>query len=116
MRTCVLAPRKAAITSCAMPPQPMSATVVISCRGEPHAGKLPSRQLFHGVAHAFAADAARADAAERIGGKFQRRIDIGNALHHHHRAESLLAHETRFAWGIRYNGRTQNGALALRLE
>ena len=34
---------------------------------EPDAGELPLRQFLHGVAHAFASEAARADAAERIG-------------------------------------------------
>src|SRR5207237_8847867 len=35
-------------------------------RVEPHAGELPLREFFHGVAHAFAAKARRPNAAERI--------------------------------------------------
>src|SRR5262249_57205999 len=38
-----------------------------SLRVEPDAGELPLRQLLHGVAHTLAAEAARADSAERIG-------------------------------------------------
>src|SRR6476619_3632823 len=38
-----------------------------SLRVEPHAGELPLRQLLHRIAHAFASEAARAHAAERIG-------------------------------------------------
>src|SRR5579872_4581131 len=34
---------------------------------QPHASKLPLRQLFHGVAHTLAAESRSADAAERIG-------------------------------------------------
>src|SRR5215468_3996557 len=64
----VPAARNAAMTSCAMPPQPISPIAVIdrSLRVKPHARELPLRQLLHGVAHAFAAEAARADAAEGI--------------------------------------------------
>src|SRR5436853_7655095 len=38
-------------------------------RIEPHAGELPLREFFHGVAHAFAAKTRRPDAAERIAGE-----------------------------------------------
>src|SRR6266446_3012693 len=65
----VRAPHKAATTSCAMPPQPMRPTQVIcrSLRIEAHARELPLRELLHRVTHAFAPEAARADAAEGIG-------------------------------------------------
>src|SRR5215831_21116370 len=65
----VRAPRKAATTSCAMPPQPMRPTEVIcrSLRIEAHARELPLRELLHRVAHAFAPEAARSHAAEGIG-------------------------------------------------
>src|SRR6516225_3079189 len=65
----VSAARNAATTSCAMPPQPMRPIAVIwrSLRIEAHARELPLRQLLHGVTHAFASKAARADAAEGIG-------------------------------------------------
>src|SRR6516165_716515 len=65
----VPAPRTAATTSCAMPPQPMRPTEVMcrSLRIEAHARELPLRQLLHAVAHAFAPEAARAHAAEGIG-------------------------------------------------
>src|SRR5215813_9542563 len=62
MRTpsAVSAPRSAATTSCAMPPQPMRPIAVIwrSLRIEAHARELPLRQLLHRVAHAFAPEAA----------------------------------------------------------
>src|SRR5262249_54190839 len=71
MRTpsAVSAPCSAATTSCAMPPQPMRPIAVIcrSLRIDAHARELPLRQLLHGVAQAFAPEAARADAAEGIG-------------------------------------------------
>src|SRR5262252_540272 len=71
MRTpsAVSAPRSAATTSCAMPPQPMRPTDVIcrSLRIEAHARELPLRQLLHRVTHAFAPEAARANPAEGIG-------------------------------------------------
>src|SRR5215470_16454246 len=65
----VPAPHKAATTSCAMPPQPMRPTEVIcgSLRIEAHARELPLRELLHRVTHAFAPEAARADAAKGIG-------------------------------------------------
>src|SRR5262245_53063180 len=65
----VSAARSAATTSCAMPPQPMRPIAVIrrSLRIEAHAREVPLRQLLHGVTHAFASEAARADAAEGIG-------------------------------------------------
>src|SRR5262245_23071431 len=63
------AARRAATTSCAMPPQPIRPMAVMrrSLWVESHSGELPLRQLFHRVAHAFAPEAARADAAEGIG-------------------------------------------------
>src|SRR5215470_6437756 len=62
-------PRSAATTSRAMPPQPMRPTEVIcgSLGIEAHARELPLREFLHRVAHAFAPEAARADAAEGIG-------------------------------------------------
>src|SRR6266511_6073002 len=133
----VSAVRSAATTSCAMPPQPMRPIAVICrlLRIKAHARELPLRQLFHRVAHAFAPEAARADAAEGVGveskpagvvdperadpelagdlecglearGKagalqtefgrvceFERRVDIGDALHDDDGTERLLAHE-----------------------
>src|SRR5215471_8304850 len=61
--------RRAATTSCAMPPQPIRPIAVMrrSLWVQPHSGELPLRQLFHRVAHAFAPEAARADTAERVG-------------------------------------------------
>src|SRR6516225_1481152 len=156
----VPAPRTAATTSCAMPPQPMRPTEVMcrSLRIEAHARELPLRQLLHRVAHAFAPEAARADAAEGIGvepeaagvvdpqradpelarnlergfeargeasalqtefggvRELERGVDIGDALHHHHRTECLLAHEARVRWRLRHDRGSQNGAAALRLE
>src|SRR5260370_17092672 len=52
---------------------PTSRLVVRACsitgsfRVETDAGELPLRQFLHGVAHAFAPEPARTDAAERIG-------------------------------------------------
>src|SRR5262245_24024291 len=162
MRTplAVSPPCSAATTSRAMPPQPMRPTKVIcgSLGIEAHARELPLRQLLHRVAHAFAPEAARADAAEGIGvepeaagivdpqradpelardlergfeargearalqtelggvGEFERGVDIGNALHDHHRAERLLAHEARLRRRIRHDRGSENGAAAFRLE
>src|SRR5262249_36014235 len=59
--------RNAATTSWAMPPQPIRPTEIIASLRKPQAGELPLRQLLHRIAHALAAEAARADAAERIG-------------------------------------------------
>src|SRR5262245_53482245 len=61
--------RSAPTTSWAMPPQPIRPTAVMTAASlrQPHAGELPLRQLLHGVAHALAPEARRADAAERIG-------------------------------------------------
>src|SRR6516165_284732 len=129
-----------------------------SLRIEAHARELPLRQLLHGVTHAFAPEAARADAAEGIGvepeaagvvdpqradpelarnlergfeargeasalqtefggvRELERGVDIGDALHHHHRTECLLAHEARVRWRLRHDRGSQNGAAALRLE
>src|SRR5215831_4481801 len=156
----VPASRKAATTSCAMPPQPMRPTEVIrrSLWIEAHPCELPLRELLHRVAHAFAPEAARADAAEGIGvepeaagvvdperadpelarnlecgleaggeasalqtefggvREFERGVDIGNALHDHHRAERLLAHEARLRRRLRHDRGSENGAAALWLE
>src|SRR6516162_10347457 len=156
----VSAPRSAATTSCAMPPQPMRPIAVIwrSLRIEAHARELPLRQFLHGVANAFAPEAARADAAEGIGvepeaagivdperadpelarnlergfeaggeasalqtefggiRELERGVDIGDALHDHHRTERLLAHEARVRRCLRHDRRSENGAAALRLE
>src|SRR5215831_1967279 len=131
--------RRAATTSCAMPPQPIRPIAVMrrSLWVQPHSGELPLRQLFHRVAHAFAPEAARPDAAEGVGvepeaagvvdpqradpelardlkrgfeargearalqtefggvRELERGVDIGDALHDHHRTERLLAHEAR---------------------
>src|SRR5262249_1714418 len=152
--------RSAPTTSWAMPPQPIRPTAVMTAASlrQPHAGELPLRQLLHGVAHALAPEARRADAAERIGvepeaagvidperadvelarhlergfeavretgalqaelggiGERQRRIDIGDALPHHHRAEHLLAHQPRLRRRLRHDRRPDDGALALGLE
>src|SRR5262245_4558710 len=154
------APRSAATTSCAMPPQPMRPIAVIwrSLWIEPQAGELPLREFLHGVAHAFAPEAARADAAEGIAvepeaagivdperadaqlardlergferrgeagalqaelggvGERERGVDIGHALHDDHRAECLLAHETRLVRRVGHDRGAENGAAARRLE
>src|SRR5262245_8677072 len=154
------AARSAATTSCAMPPQPMRPTAVMATASlrQPHAGELPLRLLLHGVAHALASEARRADTtkgrrvepeaaggvdperadpqlarhlergfeiageagalqAELRGiGERQRSGDVGDALHHHHRAERLLAHQPRFARRIGHDRRPEDRALALGLE
>src|SRR5215813_2667764 len=61
--------RKSSIRSTGLPTRRL---VVLTCsitgsfRVEPDAGELPLGELLHGVAHALAAEPARADAAERI--------------------------------------------------
>src|SRR5215471_20529469 len=154
------APRSVATTSCAMPPQPMRPTEVIcgSLGIEAHARELPLRKLLHRVAHAFAPEAARADAAEGIGvepeaagivdperadpelarnlergfeargeasalqpefrrvRELERGVDIGDALHDHHRTERLLAHEARVRRRLRHARGSENSAAAFRLE